>query len=52
MTGYDIRNAMRRAYGYSERDDHERDQTLDDLSGRERLHRLLLVLMMAMKGWV
>jgi hypothetical protein len=50
MTGYEIRNAMRRAYGFDEADhlfdtsQHARD------SGNSVLMRLLTVITMAMKG--
>jgi hypothetical protein len=50
MTGYEIRNAMRRAYGFDDADhlfDTYQDKRTD---GTSVLMRLLTVITMAMKG--
>lgn len=50
MTGYEIRNAMRRAYGFDNADQLHDTYEDDRDDGRSVLLRLMAVITMAMKG--
>lgn len=50
MTGYEIRNAMRRAYGFDDADQLYDTYEDDRDDGRSVLMRLLVMIAMAMKG--
>lgn len=50
MTGYDIRNAMNRAYGDHGRQDRHLPETHDSFEDVTRLQRLLIAFLCVVKG--
>jgi hypothetical protein len=50
MTGYDIRNAMNKAFGISGTSDSSDLEIFDASEGMSRIQRLFVAMMFAMKG--
>jgi hypothetical protein len=51
MTGFDIRNAMNKAYGISSVPEHDERSVIDATDGVSRIQHILVVLTVAMRGW-
>lgn len=52
MTGFEIRNAMRREHGFAPHTDPYELETFDVSAGISRIRRFIMVLMMATKGGI